>query len=115
MSDEKTFNAGDEAQVGKRKRKEDFERLQEVADLKAVLSIVEGRRFIWGLLGDPAGKSGVFQSTFNTNALAMAFNEGARSRGLKLLSEVADQFPDLYLLMQSEAANLTKQEKENDN
>ncbi len=86
------------------KRKEDGEKLAQLArqqendDLLFVMSAPQGRRFIWGLLG----RAGVFRSTFNTNALGMAFGEGSRNEGLKLFNHIHEVCPELYLLMTKE-------------
>lgn len=101
------FNASDEKQVTKRKRKEDRDQEQRLADLKAVLSTPEGRRFVWRQLG------GVFRLSFTPDPYVTAFNEGLKSPGLQLTAEITTEFPDLYLLMQDEAFQAAKKEKAN--
>jgi len=60
--------------------KQEANALEEIEDAQFVLSSQEGRRFLYRLLGD----CGVWRSSFNTNALAMAFSEGQRNVGLLL-------------------------------
>ncbi len=85
------------------KRKQD----RETSDLKKVLSFVEGRRFIWGLLSD----AGVFRSSFNANALTMAFSEGSRNYGLNVFNAVLKVSPASFTQMQREHISDLKSEK----
>lgn len=58
-----------------------------------------GRRIIWRLLVDV----GVFRYSFNTNAMQMAFNEGSRNVGLKILDAIKRYCPATYDAMAREA------------
>jgi hypothetical protein len=71
---------------------------QERADVKWLMSGKQGRRVVWRLLS----QAGVFRSTFSTNAMQSAFNEGARNSGLLLLNQVHAVAPELYPQMVSE-------------
>lgn len=62
----------------------------EVDDLKWLMSDKRGRRFAHRLLE----RAGVWRSSFNTNALAMAFAEGQRNEGLRLLAHIQSHCPD---------------------
>lgn len=86
---------------------EESRRLSEAKDrdLRDVLAIPGGRRFLW----DQMGESGVFHESFTSNANQTAFNEGKRSRGLKLLADILRIEPDRFLQMQKEQASLAKQ------
>lgn len=53
---------------------------------------------MWRLLSD----AGVYRSTFNNDAMQMAFNEGQRNAGLKHLSELMSVCPQQYALMLDE-------------
>lgn len=101
MSDEKVFNAGDEAQVKGRKRKAEIEREREIEDLKWVMADPKGRRFVWSLIE----ASDVGKSPFNTNTAQMAFNAGRQVAGITLADALKEHDPKGYLLMQSEALN----------
>lgn len=59
-------------------------RAREVEDLKWLAGHPQGRRIAWRLLD----LAGVYRTTFNTNAMTMAANEGKRSLGLFLLDEL---------------------------
>ncbi|MCQ4813561.1 Bbp19 family protein [Cloacibacillus evryensis] len=86
-------------------------REEEINDLRAVLSSVSGRRFIWRLLE----RGGVFRSSFNAESDSYtAFNEGRRNLGLLVLNDILEADLDAFTLMQEEAkvqADLAKQEK----
>jgi len=73
----------------------------EEADVRWLMSNKRGRRIVWRLL-DAAG---VFRSSFNTNAAQMAFAEGNRNYGLRMLSQIHALCPDQYPTMMKEAIN----------
>lgn len=69
-------------------------------DLRFVMSDARGRRFVWELLG----AAGVFRSSFATDALVMAHNEGKRDTGLRLLDRLLRVAPAEYRMAQEEAS-----------
>jgi hypothetical protein len=71
----------------------------EVDDLKWLMSNKRGRRFVFRLLE----RAGVWRLSFNTNALTMAFNEGTRNEGLRLLDQIATHCPDRHTDMLKES------------
>lgn len=70
-------------------------------DTEFVMGDARGRRFIAALLE----ASHVFRSSFAPDALAMAFTEGERNQGLKVLSRITAHTPDLYMLLEKERIN----------
>lgn len=70
----------------------------EIDDLKWLMSNKRGRRFVSRLLD----RAGVFRLSFNTNALTMAFSEGNRTEGLRLLAQLNTHCPDRYTEMLKE-------------
>lgn len=80
-------------------RRDELKQRQETEDLKWLLAHQQGRRIAWRLMGD----AGVFRSTFNHSGSVMAFNEGQRAQGLKLLMQVMAHAPDAFTKMQKEA------------
>ena len=73
----------------------------EEADFKWLMGSTRGRRIVWGLLE----RAGVFRLSFSTNALQMAFNEGSRNEGNRLLAQINTICPEHYLSMTKEQAN----------
>ncbi|WP_334157915.1 Bbp19 family protein [Oryzomicrobium sp.] len=71
----------------------------EIDDLKWLMNNKRGRRFVARLLE----RAGVWRLSFNTNALTMAFNEGTRNEGLRLLAQVTAHCPDRYTEMLKES------------
>ena len=71
---------------------------QEAEDLRWLLSGPRGRRIVYRQLET----AGVFRLSFNTNAMAMAFNEGQRNAGLQTLAQVMAALPEAYALMVKE-------------
>jgi hypothetical protein len=75
---------------------------KEIADdIKWLMKERRGRRVALRILE----AAGVFQLSFNTNSMQMAFNEGRRSEGLRLLSQLHEHCPDQYQLMIQEKRN----------
>jgi hypothetical protein len=90
---------------GQQKKREDADlrsrlsRDTEESDLKWLMRQRQGRRIVWRLLE----RAGVFRLSFNTNAMAMAFAEGNRNEGLRLLNQIQTICPELYTTMVKEA------------
>ena len=76
----------------------------ETGDLKWLMSDKRGRRFVCGLLE----RAGVWRSSFNTNGLVMAFAEGSRNEGLRLLANVTAHCPERYADMLRESKEASK-------
>jgi hypothetical protein len=70
-----------------------------IEDMRWLMSDPRGRRFVWRQLEE----SGIYRSSYSNDALAMAFNEGERNRGLKLLDEISRHCPKGLSEMQKEA------------
>lgn len=84
-----------------RQLREELDRETENGDIKWLMSNKRGRRIIWRLLE----RAGVFRSSFNTNAMSMAFSEGLRNEGLRLIAQIHQLCPELYPTMVKEANN----------
>lgn len=70
----------------------------ELDDLRWMIAHKQGRRILWRLLE----RTGLYRSSFNTNGMTMAMNEGQRNLGLFLLAELMDAAPDAYAQMLKE-------------
>ena len=70
----------------------------EESDFKWLMSSKRGRRIVWRLLD----RAGVFRLSFNTNSMAMAFNEGNRNEGLRIMAQIHALCPELYAVMAKE-------------
>ena len=79
-------------------RKQSLARKTEEADFMWLMSDARGRRIVWAQLS----AAGVYTTSFDPTAMTMAFNEGRRSEGLRLLARVAALCPDHYLTMMKE-------------
>ena len=71
---------------------------QDKEDVKWLMQTKRGRRMLWRQME----LAGVFRSSFNTNAMQMAFNEGHRNYGNHVLATIHSVAPDLYPTMVSE-------------
>ena len=99
-------NAADEEQVKEASRKSKSLRERELDDVRSILAIPEGRRFIWRYLTE----CHMFESSLSSDPLAMAAMEGERNIGLKLHADILATDPSAFLEMQAEKL---EQEKRN--
>lgn len=79
-------------------KKKNLAKLQEIADFRWLMDDPRGRRQVWRWLSD----AGVFQQSFNPDAMTMAFKEGRRAAGLQLLGQIHAICPDHYTTMMKE-------------
>jgi hypothetical protein len=61
-------------------------------DLRVVMGLEAGRRFVWRLLT----QAGLYSSSYVESATATAYNEGRRAVALALLAEAQRVAPELY-------------------
>ena len=90
-----------EKSIEDRKTKDRLVAETEESDLKWLMGSKRGRRIVWRLLD----RAGVFRLSFNTNAMTMAFAEGNRNEGLRILAQIHTLCPELYPTMIKEATN----------
>lgn len=81
--------------------------LQRRSDFLAIMGTSQGRRFIWKLMGE----SCLFLPIYSPDHSQMAFNEGRRQIGLKLLTDCNTLCPNLYLTMMKENTQPTEATK----
>jgi hypothetical protein len=92
---------GQERMKADKDLRERITRENEESDVKWLMSSKRGRRVVWRLLD----QAGVFRTTFNTNAMSMAFAEGNRNQGLRLIAMIHVLCPEQYPAMMKEQAN----------
>lgn len=87
-------------QVKNRKEKQKTRDLQKKAALRSLLSEPGGRMWMWDLLS----LCGVYHSSFSSDALVMAFHEGRRDIGNRVIAEInrLEGGAELYRRMASE-------------
>ena len=90
---------GQEATKAERELREKIARENEEVDVKWLMSNKRGRRVVWRLLE----QSGVYRLSFNSNSMTMAFNEGQRNFGNRMLAMIHALCPELYPTMVKEA------------
>jgi hypothetical protein len=77
-------------------------RRDQLLKLRLFLADPVGREYFYDLLAS----CHVYSTSFGTNALMMAFNEGERNVGLRLGADLTEAAPDLYLQMLKEGGNV---------
>lgn len=70
----------------------------EASDLQWIMDSPKGRRFIWRLLW----LSEIYNSSFNSDALYMAFREGVKAIGITIMKDIHSACFNQYLLMMEE-------------
>lgn len=103
-------NASDRKQVKSAAKKERESKERQIADLGAVMSTPEGRRFMWWLLG----RAGIHESTMRGGPQMALYWAGKQDLSHMLLARLTKEHPDAYLLMQSEAITIEKQKQRED-
>lgn len=104
MSDALVENAADEQQVAAGKRTEKRTRDRELADLKALLALPEGRRVFWRLLTHCSA----FASIYDDNPQRLAHNAGRQDVGHFLMLEIDAAVPAaLFAMMQEHSKEKT--------
>lgn len=73
----------------------------EESDFKWLMGSKRGRRIVWRSLD----RAGVFRLSFNVDSMTMAFNEGTRNEGLRILMQIHTLCPELYHVMVKEQIN----------
>lgn len=101
MSNDPTDLRGQERAQADAEKRDSLARETENGDIKWLMSSKRGRRIVWRLLD----RAGVFRLSFNTNAMTMAFAEGGRNEGLRILSMIHTLCPELYPVMVKENAH----------
>lgn len=93
-------NSADKEQVKKAGVKKRLQRRQELSDLKAILDLPQGRRFIWKLLG----KANAFSTCYDPNPNTVYFKLGAQNFGFELLADIGRAHPTALTEMMANQA-----------
>ena len=111
-----SYDASDPRRVKDRIKQLKVEESIKDALIQQIMGSREGRAWVY----DFFEAAHLWRTSFTVDALVMAFAEGERNIGLRLLSDVMRAAPDRYLEMVREASELeslerlTKRETEND-
>lgn len=89
---------GQEKVKAEKDLQERIDNQNESSDYKWLMSNKKGRRIVWRMLD----QAGVFRLSFNSNSMMMAFNEGNRNNGLRIILILHESCPDLYQIMLKE-------------
>lgn len=90
------------------KAKRNPERIQELEDIRVVMGTAAGSRLILRLLNI----TGPYRSTFDADPIRMAFLEGNRNFGCRIVSDLLEACPEKYVQLITEQ-NIKSQAKEN--
>jgi len=84
----------DDAKARETQRRED-------EDFKWLMAHAQGRRYLWRLLE----QAGVYRTSFHVSGSQMAFNEGQRNIGLRLIADIHRLAPEGYVKLLRENRN----------
>jgi hypothetical protein len=94
-----TEDIGDSEFVEKRKTNSRLAQKSRSDLMAAIVSMPEGRKWIWELLTE----LGVFSNPFSADGLVMAFKCGEQNVGQRIFADVLEASPDAYLTMVKES------------
>lgn len=93
------YDAGDPKSVNTARKKEARKKHERQEVVRGIMSVKEGRAFIYGYLAI----CGTFRSPFADNQYQTAFNCGLQHIGHVLLEDIMQSSPDQYWAMIKEA------------
>lgn len=101
-----TFDASDPSKVAERKSKAKRLEASRLNGLRQVLGNADSRHWLWDLL-EEAGVFHTSMQSLDDTAMVLAFREGKRTIGLKVIAEVVKMDGTAYLTMvkENEARN----------
>lgn len=85
-------------------------RRDHLAHLTRVMSDPAGREYLYDLLASLH----IYSTSFSTDPLIMAFNEGQRNVGIRLTADLVEAAPDMYLQMLKEYGSVRQQNRRPD-
>lgn len=100
----------DPREVRQQRRIARVKRRDQLALLARVMAEPAGREWFYDILS----ACHQFSTSFATNALSMAFREGERNVGLRLVGDLTEASPDLYLQMLKEVTNANRNNNDRD-
>lgn len=93
------YDASDRKQVRKAEKLVKLAERNRASILVQLASTAAGREYLWNELSE----SHIFASTYSDNSQRMAFLEGQRSSGLRLLDAIMQSCPDQFIQAMREA------------
>ena len=98
MSEPVVTNAANQKQIKRASVRESIKRKEEREDMLKLLGMPEGRRVFWRLLSF----CNIYGSSYSDNPGFMAFREGQRNVGNKILADIMSVAPEAYITMMKE-------------
>lgn len=93
------YDASDPVQVKERRRRLKVIEKQRGDYIRSVMNVRQGRAWLYEILE----MCHVFKTSFSSDAATMAFSEGERNVGLKMMADIMQHAPDMYAMMLKEA------------
>lgn len=94
-----SYNAAERSHVRKAEKEAERAEAERAEIITNLMSTTPGRAWVLHLLE----AAHIFTTSFDRDAIAMAFAEGERNHGLILLNDIHQHCPDQYILMLRES------------
>ena len=94
-----------------KERREELRRIEELSDIRKVLSFAEGRRLYWRYMS----RARAFVAPYTGEVNSTMHNCGEQTIGFFMLNELLDASPSSFTQMQREAKSKAKRQEEEDN
>jgi hypothetical protein len=104
-------SATNERQIQRAKDQQAKDRRGEVTVIQALMSTVDGRRWVWLQLEFAR----CFVEDSGLDPFQMAYDKGRRNTGLKLLASVTQHTPQMYIRMTQENTGVQLEDTADDN
>ena len=88
-------NAANRQDVRRKEKESKIAELEQAEVIAHLLATRTGRNYIW----DQLSAAHIFHTSFSGDPLQMAFAEGERNSGLRLLNDILTYSPDNFILM----------------
>ncbi len=92
---EEGFDAGNPRHVGRARDNEKREEKLRGAVVAGLMDMPEGRKWLWSLLAN----CGLYETPYSDVALRMAYNAGRGDVGRRLLADIVQFAPEMYVQM----------------
>ena len=99
-------NAASSRQIARRAKQSAEDARDESMVLGTIMKFHHGRRWMWLMLS----RAGIFTASESLEPQVLAWREGQRNEGLRLLSAILKHTPNEYVLMTNENSSANLQE-----
>lgn len=93
------YNAAERKDIREAEKREKQDQRVREDVLRSLADTIGGRQFLW----EELSTANIFHTTYDDNPTRMAFNEGKRAGGLRLLGDIMSACPEQFIQAMREA------------